>query len=263
MRSLHTVLAIAGATVVALLGDLAAQGAQTGNLEFTVVERALSDKTVDIGARGDSIGDLLVFANPLYDAANARQIGTDNGSCTRTVVGKAWECAWTNVLADGQLMVTGTFQDTGEFRLRSDWRNRPLCRISRPDEFALPRSQRHGVRFQVLHQQIEIRLGPAANGALSGTNTGLLAIVSAEASQILASGRAPAPPSISWQGAPKTKEHAMAETTHKAVAVVGIDIGKNSIIVLDAVTSAWRIARSMKAMPEVCRRLKRCITSVP
>lgn len=51
-----------------------------------------------------------MFANPL----NARQIGSDNGSCTRTVVGKAWECVWTNVLAGGQLMVTGTFHDAGE-----------------------------------------------------------------------------------------------------------------------------------------------------
>jgi transposase len=33
---------------------------------------------------------------------------------------------------------------------------------------------------------------------------------------------------VSWQGGAKDKEHAMPETVHKVVAVVGIDIGKNS-----------------------------------
>src|SRR3981189_3012065 len=32
----------------------------------------------------------------------------------------------------------------------------------------------------------------------------------------------------SWQGAPKTKEHAMSEKLNSAIAVIGIDIGKNS-----------------------------------
>jgi hypothetical protein len=32
----------------------------------------------------------------------------------------------------------------------------------------------------------------------------------------------------SWQGAPKTKEHAMSENFNSEIAVIGIDIGKNS-----------------------------------
>jgi hypothetical protein len=35
----------------------------------------------------------------------------DNGFCIRTVVGNAWECAWTTTLEDGQLMVEGPFYD--------------------------------------------------------------------------------------------------------------------------------------------------------
>src|ERR671915_702051 len=43
------------------------------------------------------------------------------------------------------------------------------------------------------------------------------------------SGRAPAPSSKqSWQGAPKTKEQAMSEKFNSEIAVIGIDIGKNS-----------------------------------
>ena len=36
----------------------------------------------------------------------------------------------------------------------------------------------------------------------------------------------------SWQGAPRDKEHAMSETARTAIAVVGIDIGKNSFHVV-------------------------------
>src|SRR6202167_4110758 len=36
----------------------------------------------------------------------------------------------------------------------------------------------------------------------------------------------------SWQGAPKTREHAMSQTPNTAIAVIGIDIGKNSFHVV-------------------------------
>ena len=78
---------------------------------FTVVERATSDAVTDTGAKDDSVGDILTFANELYDKANKTKIGTDNGYCFRTVAGKAWECAWSNSLAGGQITVQGSFLD--------------------------------------------------------------------------------------------------------------------------------------------------------
>src|SRR5438045_7679860 len=43
------------------------------------------------------------------------------------------------------------------------------------------------------------------------------------------SGRAPAPPARqAGEGAPKTKEHAMSQKLNSTIAVIGIDIGKNS-----------------------------------
>src|SRR5579864_7925985 len=43
------------------------------------------------------------------------------------------------------------------------------------------------------------------------------------------SGRAPAlPPRQAGDGAPKTQEHATSQTLNSKVAVIGIDIGKNS-----------------------------------
>src|SRR6202140_32717 len=42
------------------------------------------------------------------------------------------------------------------------------------------------------------------------------------------SGRAPAPPAIEAGKGRQDKEHAMSQTLNAAIAVVGIDIGKNS-----------------------------------
>ena len=75
------------------------------------VERATSDAVTDTGAKDDSVGDILTFANELFDQDNKTKVGSDNGYCLRTVAGKAWQCAWTNTLADGQIMVQGTFLD--------------------------------------------------------------------------------------------------------------------------------------------------------
>lgn len=79
---------------------------------FTVVEHALTDTVADTGPTGDSLGDVLAFANPIYDAANQVKLGSDNGSCIRTAVGKAWECSWTTTLTGGSLVVSGPFYDT-------------------------------------------------------------------------------------------------------------------------------------------------------
>ena len=37
---------------------------------------------------------------------------------------------------------------------------------------------------------------------------------------------------LSWQGAPKDKERAISQTSNTAIAVIGIDIGKNSFHVV-------------------------------
>lgn len=81
---------------------------------ITVVERPVGETTVDLTAKGDSVGDMLVFANGVFDAANKTQVGTDQGYCVRTVVGKSWECFWTLILKAGQITVEGPFLDEGD-----------------------------------------------------------------------------------------------------------------------------------------------------
>ncbi len=82
--------------------------------QIVVVERPVGETTVDLGAKGDSVGDLLVFANKVYDSANKTQLGSDQGYCVRTVVGKSWECFWTLTLKAGQITVEGPFMDEGD-----------------------------------------------------------------------------------------------------------------------------------------------------
>jgi allene oxide cyclase len=99
-RNFVTVLSIA--ISVSSFSSLPARASET-LLNF--VERAKSDTVTDTGAKGDSAGDILTFANEIYDEANAAKLGDDNGWCVRTVPGKAWECFWTVTLADGQITV--------------------------------------------------------------------------------------------------------------------------------------------------------------
>ena len=93
-------------------GSLRQQPATVTSIK--VVERATTDVVIDVGDTGDSAGDILTFANEVYDEKNETQIGTDNGFCFRTAVGSAWECNWTLTLADGQITVEGPFLDAGD-----------------------------------------------------------------------------------------------------------------------------------------------------
>ncbi len=79
-----------------------------------LVERATTDAVTDLGAKGDSVGDLLTFENEVYDSRNEKKLGTDQGYCVRLAAGKSWECWWTLFVAGGQLTVQGPFFDKGD-----------------------------------------------------------------------------------------------------------------------------------------------------
>ena len=82
--------------------------------QIKVVERPVGETTVDLTAKGDSVGDMLVFANEIFDAANKVKLGSDQGYCIRTIVGKSWECFWTMTLKAGQITIEGPFFDAGD-----------------------------------------------------------------------------------------------------------------------------------------------------
>lgn len=110
------VLAAAAATLVVWSVGAAVSGAASSATIVHVVEHAVTD-AVSNGTKTDSVGNVLTFANPLYNVSETQKVGSDNGFCVRTVKGKAWECIWTTFLSNGQITAEGPFSDTGNTRL--------------------------------------------------------------------------------------------------------------------------------------------------
>ena len=93
----------------------AVQANTDNDIFIHVVEHAITDTVGDVPPKGDSLGDQLAFHNPVFDAANKKQVGHDNGNCVRTVTGKngVWECFWTVFLDGGQITVEGPYYTNG------------------------------------------------------------------------------------------------------------------------------------------------------
>jgi len=119
MRAEWEVICMAGysrmmaASAVAAVVMFAVQGPAAAEA-LKLVERATTDAVTDTGQEGDTVGDLLTFANAVFDESNTTEVGSNNGWCIRTAVGKAWECFWTLTLSDGQITVQGPFLDAGD-----------------------------------------------------------------------------------------------------------------------------------------------------
>jgi len=97
----------------ALTISFAGNRAVTSPTTLSVVEHPINEKVIDIGKPGDSSGDLLTFANELFDETNADKVGRDQGDCIRinTTEG-SWECRWINFLKGGAITVEGPFFDS-------------------------------------------------------------------------------------------------------------------------------------------------------
>lgn len=67
---------------------------------------------IDTGEPGDSVGDILVFDQPLLDK-DMKKIGNNSGSCVRTRVGHSFQCQWTLTLENGTIQVAGREFDQG------------------------------------------------------------------------------------------------------------------------------------------------------
>jgi allene oxide cyclase len=100
------------AAVLALSASAAvADAAKPALRHIDVVERAETDAvSVKGGTAAENVGDILTFANPIYDATNTKKVGMDQGYCVR-MVNKTIECRWTLMLAKGQIMVEGPVGD--------------------------------------------------------------------------------------------------------------------------------------------------------
>lgn len=114
MRKTLPITAVAIVSV--LLVAYVAQARVTHGRQATVIhviEHATTDLTIDTGPTGDSSGDLLTFANDVFDEANVEKVGRDQGDCIRiNVIEGSWECRWITFLKGGAITVEGPFFDT-------------------------------------------------------------------------------------------------------------------------------------------------------
>ena len=101
-------LAVVGA-VIAVNAAAKGKPAGRGGHVIHVIEHATSDAVTN--GTGDQAGNVLTFANPVFDRNDANQVGSDQGYCVRIVVGETWECNWTTFLPGGQITVEGPFSD--------------------------------------------------------------------------------------------------------------------------------------------------------
>ena len=100
--------------VLALAAFAIEARADWGWLSLTVVEVPAKGKTtvVDLGAKGDSPGDITAWNEPILDKTQ-KTIGTSNGFCIRTVAGKLSQCQWTLTMREGTISLASSESERG------------------------------------------------------------------------------------------------------------------------------------------------------
>jgi hypothetical protein len=112
MRKLMLLSALAVPLTVPMLGCVEAQAQDSWTLSTIADANSGIASPVDLGAPGDSPGDMFVFDQPLLNEAR-QNIGSNSGFCVRTLPGQFNECQWTLTLADGTITVAGREADSG------------------------------------------------------------------------------------------------------------------------------------------------------
>ena len=94
MKRLLALVAAAALTVllVAVVNGGADPGLESGGRPFTSSSVRRQTPSPTSAPRETLGGRLLSFANEIFDGANIHKVGTDQGYCVRTEVGKSWEC---------------------------------------------------------------------------------------------------------------------------------------------------------------------------
>ncbi|MBV9606717.1 MAG: dirigent protein [Solirubrobacterales bacterium] len=105
--------ALSAAAVAATASSARTVRAHGAAATIHVVEHAITDTEIPTGGGKDVKGNILTFNNPVFDAANKKQVGHDEGFCTRIAPAQGiWECLWTTFLKAGQITVQGPYYDT-------------------------------------------------------------------------------------------------------------------------------------------------------
>jgi allene oxide cyclase len=111
--AIYAAAALATAAIVVTSSSAKPARAHASATTVRVVEHAITDTEIPTGGGKDVKGNILTFNNPVFDAADKKQVGHDEGFCTRIAPKQGiWECLWTTFLKGGQITVQGPFYDT-------------------------------------------------------------------------------------------------------------------------------------------------------
>lgn len=98
---------------ILLLLVLSACTQEQAQILITIADARIDKaQLIDTGEPGDSVGDILIFDQPLLDE-HLQPIGTNSGTCLRTRVGHSFQCQWTLSLENGSIQVAGREFDEG------------------------------------------------------------------------------------------------------------------------------------------------------
>jgi allene oxide cyclase len=107
-----TTAVAAGAIVGTTASDAKTHRAHAVGNTVHVIEHAVTDTVIPSGGGTDKKGNLLTFNNNVYNVANKKIVGHDEGFCTRiSPKDGIWECLWTTFLPGGQITVQGPYYD--------------------------------------------------------------------------------------------------------------------------------------------------------
>ena len=112
MRKVVLMAVLAVPVAAQMLGCSSAHAEEPSTLTTIADARSGIASPVDLGATGDSPGDMFVFDQPLLNEAR-QNIGSNSGYCVRTLPGQFSECQWTLTMADGTITVAGREAETG------------------------------------------------------------------------------------------------------------------------------------------------------
>ncbi len=106
-------LSIKNALLIATMLGLAACSQETQQTLVTIADARINKaQHIDLGEPGDSVGDILVFDQPLLDK-DMKQVGNNSGKCIRTLVDYSYQCQWTLTFENGSIQVAGREFDQG------------------------------------------------------------------------------------------------------------------------------------------------------
>ncbi len=111
--ALAATAALAAGAIAAAPSSAKPRRALAAGTTVHVIEHAITDTEIPTGGGKDVKGNVLTFNNPVFNIANTKQVGHDEGFCIRVAPAQSiWECLWTTFLKAGQITVQGPYYDT-------------------------------------------------------------------------------------------------------------------------------------------------------